>query len=153
MSYDAGLSMEERVTSLFQPDTLLPDQYLDTFRRKLHLEPEKKLMLAILEDAIACYQKYIFARDSKGKALFHEVEEWVAERGSGSVFAFDSVCESLGLNPAYLRRGMSDWTKAALAQRTTQARIYQLAPRPQRQRRNAAVSRKTTRRLRRATGR
>ena len=43
--------MEERVTSLFQPDTLLPEQYLDTFRRKLHLEPEKKLMLAILEDA------------------------------------------------------------------------------------------------------
>jgi len=68
MSYDTGLSMEERVTSLFQPDTLLPEQYLDTFRRKLYLEPEKKLMLAILEDAIACFQKYAFARDSKGKA-------------------------------------------------------------------------------------
>jgi hypothetical protein len=152
MSYDAGLSMEERVTSLFQPDTLLPDQYLDTFRRKLHLEPEKKLLLAILEDAIACYQKYIFARDSKGKALFHEAEEWIAEGGGGSVFAFDSVCESLGLNPEYLRRGLTGWTKAALAQRT-QAKIYQLAPRPQRQRRSAAVSRKATRRLRRATGR
>ena len=72
MSYDTGLSMEERVTSLFQPDTLLPEQYLDTFRRKLYLEPEKKLMLAILEDAIACFQKYAFARDSKGKALFTE---------------------------------------------------------------------------------
>ena len=56
MSYDTGLSMEERVSSLFQPDTLLPDQYLDTYRRKVHLEPEKKLMLAILEDAIACFQ-------------------------------------------------------------------------------------------------
>lgn len=152
MSYDTGLSMEERVTSLFQPDTLLPDQYLDTFRRKLHLEPEKKLMLAILEDAIACYQKYIFARDGKGAALFREAEEWVEERGSGSVFTFDSACESLGLNPEYLRRGMADWTKAALAQRT-QAKVYQLAPRPQRQRRSAAVSRKATRRLRRAAGR
>jgi hypothetical protein len=37
MGYGTGLNMEERVTSLFQPDTLLPDQYLDTFRRKLHL--------------------------------------------------------------------------------------------------------------------
>jgi len=149
MSYDTGLSMEERVTSLFQPDSLLPDQYLDTFRRKLHLEPEKKLMLAILEDAIACYQKYIFVRDSKGKALFHDAKEWVAEEGGGNVFAFESVCESLGLNPEYVRRGMADWTKAALAQRT-QAKIYQLAPRP---RRSAAVSRKARRRLRRATGR
>ena len=76
-SYDTGLSMEERVTSLFQPDTLLPEQYLDTFRRKLHLEPEKKLMLAVLEDAIACYQKYLFARDSKGKALFEDAEQWI----------------------------------------------------------------------------
>src|SRR5262247_1785232 len=30
MSYETGLSMEERVTSLFQPDTLLPEQFLDT---------------------------------------------------------------------------------------------------------------------------
>ena len=80
MSYETGLTMEERVTTLFQPDTLLPDQYFDTFRRKLHLEPEKKLMLAILEDAVACYQKHVVARDGKGKALFHEAEAWVEEK-------------------------------------------------------------------------
>ena len=151
MSYDTGLSMEERVTSLFQPDSLLPDQYLDTFRRKLHLEPEKKLMLAILEDAIACYQKNLFARDSKGKALFREAEEWVEEAGGASVFAFDSVCETLGLNPDYLRRGIADWKKAA--SQHTQAKVYQLAPRPRKQRRAVAVSRRATRRLRRAAGR
>ena len=152
MSYDTGLSMEERVTSLFQPDTLLPDQYLDTFRRKLHLEPEKKLMLAILEDAIACYQKYLLARDSKGKALFEEAEEWVEEVDGAGVFAFDGVCEILGLNPEYLRRGLSEWKKAALAQRT-QAKVYPLAPRPRKQRRNVALARRTGRRLRRAAGR
>jgi len=152
MSYDTGLSMEERVTSLFQPDTLLPDQYLDTFRRKLHLEPEKKLMLAILEDAIACYQKYLFARDSKGKALFHEAEEWVDEVNGGGVFAFDSVCETLGLHPDYLRRGLIEWKTAALAQRT-QAKVYRLTPRPRKQRRNGTLARSSRRRLRRAAGR
>ena len=152
MSYDTGLNMEERVTSLFQPDTLLPDQYLDTFRRKLHLEPEKKLMLAILEDAVACYQKYLFARDSKGKALFHDAEEWVEETGTGSVFAFDSVCETLGLNPDYLRRGVAEWKKAAAARRT-QAKVYPLASRPQRQKSRVAVGRRATQRLRRAAGR
>ena len=154
MSYDTGLSMEERVTSLFQPDTLLPDQYLDTFRRKLHLEPEKKLMLAILEDAIACYQKYFFARDLKGKALFHEAHEWVEGPGGASVFSFDSVCEALGLNPDYLRRGLADWKKVALAQRT-QARVYQLTPAPRKQSRRVGVprTRKANRRLRRAAGR
>lgn len=153
MTYDTGLSMEERVTSLFQPDTLLPDQYLDTFRRKLHLEPEKKLMLAILEDAIACYQKYLFARDSKGKALFQEAEEWLEEVNGAGVFAFDSVCETLGLNPDYLRRGMTEWKTAALTQRT-QAKVYQLNPRPRKQRRRSvALTRRSGRRLRRAAGR
>ena len=57
MSSETRLSVEEKVASLFQPDTLLPVQYLETFRRKAHLEPEKRLMLSVLEDAIACFQK------------------------------------------------------------------------------------------------
>ena len=105
MSYETGLSMEERVTSLFQPDTLLPEQYLDTFRRKLHLEPEKKLMLAVLEDAIACFQKYVFAREGKGKILFQEAEDWVKDTNSDWLFSFANVCETLGFNPDYLRQG------------------------------------------------
>jgi hypothetical protein len=155
MSYETGLSMEERVSSLFQPDTLLPDQYLDTFRRKLYLEPEKKLMLAILEDAIACYQKYLFARDVKGKALFREAEEWVEEGSGRSVFGFDSVCETLGLNPDYLRRGMTDWKKAAVAQRS-QPRVFKgmTGATGARPRRGVALGRRATRRrLRRAAGR
>jgi hypothetical protein len=99
MSYETGLSMEERVTSLFQPDTLLPEQYLDTFRRKLHLEPEKKLMLAVLEDAIACFQKYVFTREGKGKILFQEAEDWVQDTNSDWLFSFANVCETLGFNP------------------------------------------------------
>jgi hypothetical protein len=51
MNYEVGLSVEERVASLFQQDTLLPAQYFETFRRKFYLEPEKRLMLAILDDA------------------------------------------------------------------------------------------------------
>ena len=153
MSYDTGLSMEERVSSLFQPDTLLPEQYLDTFRRKLQLEPEKKLMLAILEDAIACYQKYVFARDSKGKGLFEEAEQWVNEKAGGSVFAFDSVCESLGLNPEYLRRGLVDWKSGARARRTPR-KVYRLAEAPRRQRAAAAQRGSPMRaRLRRAANR
>src|SRR5207245_7635113 len=99
MSYETGLSMEERVTSLFQPDTLLPEQYLDTFRRKLHLEPEKKLMLAVLEDAIACFQKYVFAREGKGKILFQEAEDWVKDTNSDWMFSFDYVFDKLSFIP------------------------------------------------------
>src|SRR5690242_9661133 len=55
-----GLTQDEKVTSLFQPDTLLSDQYFENFRRKTVWQPEKRLMLAILRDAIACYQDNLY---------------------------------------------------------------------------------------------
>jgi len=153
MSYDNGLSMEERVSSLFQPDTLLPDQYLDTFRRKLHLEPEKKLMLAILEDAVACYQKYLFAREGKGKILFSETEEWILESKGDWLFSFNNVCETLGFEPAYLRQGMKKWRAGQIAVRT-EAVVYPLAAsRQSESRRGAPRARRNRQRLRRAAGR
>ncbi|HJU61881.1 MAG TPA: hypothetical protein VJ864_07525 [Candidatus Binatia bacterium] len=147
MSYETGLSMEERVTSLFQPDTLLPEQYLETFRRKLHLEPEKKLMLAVLEDAIACFQKYVFARDGKGKMLFQEAEDWVLDNNSDWLFSFGNVCETLGFSPEYLRQGLAQW-KAAKQESRAKAKVYQLAPRNGKRKR-IAVTRRSRQRLRR----
>jgi hypothetical protein len=152
MSYETGLSMEERVTSLFQPDTLLPEQYLDTFRRKLHLEPEKKLMLAVLEDAIACFQKYVLARDGKGKILFQEAEDWIQDSNSDWLFSFANVCETLGFNPDYLRQGLAQWKGEKLASRS-RAKVYQLAPRSAKRKRGMAVTRRARHRLRRAAGR
>jgi hypothetical protein len=35
MTYEARLESEDKVLSLFQPDLLLADQYLQTFQRKL----------------------------------------------------------------------------------------------------------------------
>ncbi len=75
-----GLStkeIDERVASLFQPDTFLPPQYLDTVCRKTNLEAEQELMLVILEDAVTCFQKYFAARDKIETKLFREAEEWI----------------------------------------------------------------------------
>jgi len=148
MSYESGLSMEERVTSLFQPDTLLPDQYLDTFRRKLYLEPERKLMLAVLEDAVSCYQKYVFARDGKGKALFLEAEQWFLDDNPDWFFSFSNVCETLGLNAAYLRQGMLQWGRNRAGERG-QATIYQLASRGRKSKRKGGISGGLRHRMRR----
>ena len=45
------------------------DVFLETFRRQSYLEPEKKLMLAVLENGVECFQKYAFARDRKKVAF------------------------------------------------------------------------------------
>ena len=100
---------DENVGSLFQPDTLLSAQYFDTLRRRTLLEPEKRLMLAVLDDAINCYQDNLFARSTKNKRLFDEAEEWIVAADGDGIFCFDSVCESLGFNPEFLRQGLLRW--------------------------------------------
>ena len=66
-------------------------------------------MLAVLEDAIRYYQDNWFSRNSKRKRIFDETEEWILTPDSDWVFSFEHVCETLGLSPAYLRRGLLRW--------------------------------------------
>ena len=89
-------------------DTTLRDQYFATFRRSEHLEPEKALLMAILEDAIHCYRKYRAARDRAGRERFREAEQWIMEEGDDRLFSFNNVCELLGLDPQYIRRGVRE---------------------------------------------
>src|SRR5438132_7510127 len=109
-------------------------------------------MLAVLEDAIACFQKYIFARDGKGKMLFQEAEEWVQERGNDWLFSFANVCETLGFDPEYLKQGIMQWKEQKLAERT-QTKIYRLSPQQKQNKRRVSRSGKFQHRMRKATGR
>ena len=104
-----GLTPDERIGALFQPDSLLSTHYFETLRRKTILEPEKRLMLAILEDAIHCFQDNLFARNVRGRRLFEEAEEWIVEVDGDWVFSFENICEALGFNPAYVRQGLLRW--------------------------------------------
>ncbi len=98
-----------RVAYLFQPDTTLPFQYSETLRRKTHLGSEKRLMFAVLEDAVSSFQKYHLARNKKGKELFRDVEKWITEEKDDWLFTFRNICESLEINPDYLRQGLLKW--------------------------------------------
>ena len=114
----SGLTMDERVASLFQPDTLLPAQYYGNLRRRNLLEPEMQLTLAILEDAINCFQDNLTAQSGKGKKLFNEAEEWILEEEGDWIFSFRNVCELLGFDPAYVRQGLLRWKQERLCRRS-----------------------------------
>jgi len=94
----------ERVTQTLE----LSPQYLEAVCRKADLEAEQKLMLAVLEDAVTCFQKYFTARDRIGTSLFREAEEWILlQEKDDWLFSFDNICEALDLNPRYIREGPS----------------------------------------------
>ena len=100
---------DDRIASLFQPDTLLSTQYFDNMRRRTLLEPEKRLMLAILEDAVDCFQENLSAESGRRKMLFDDAEQWIRSDGGDWVFSFDHICGALGFNPAYVRQGLLRW--------------------------------------------
>ena len=113
------LSTEEigrMVSSLFEPDTGLDPQYLETVRRKTHLEAEQELMLAVLEDAVTCFQVHFAARDKIKTRLFRKAEEWILQQEKSNwLFSFDNVCETLGLNPDYIVRDCCTGSTIGLA--------------------------------------
>lgn len=105
---NGGIMLDE-MASVFQPDSLLPIQYFENFRRKVQTEPEKRLLLAVLEDALACYQKHFSSRGGRGMRLFRETEEWIFREDSTRPFSFTNICEVVGFDPQYIRSGLLKW--------------------------------------------
>jgi len=101
--------MTDRSFGLFEPDALLPAQFYAAFRGGSGVRGEKRLMLAVLEDALDCFQKYAAARDGHGQALFDEAHAWIVSNDRGWFFSYENICETLEINPEYLRRGLETW--------------------------------------------
>jgi hypothetical protein len=103
---------------LFEPDILLPNQYFAAFRRGRAVEGERRLMLAVLEDAVDSYRKYALARDPREQACFLEAREWFVSADRSWLFAFENICDVLEMNPDYLRSGLDRWRRALMTAAT-----------------------------------
>jgi hypothetical protein len=91
-------------------DALTPEQYYDGMRADdARARPIKRLMLAVLEDAMRCYQTYASSRNPYRRRLFIEAERWLMDRKADGVFSFENVCETVGIDPGCLRTGLRRW--------------------------------------------
>jgi len=99
---------------LFEPDTLIEDEWTVMFRGEAALSSEKRLMLAVLKSALQSYQKHAFARGGEELLLFKEAAEWIESDYSEWFFSFESICENLEINPGQLRRRLVRWREEAL---------------------------------------
>jgi hypothetical protein len=95
--------------SVFVPDLLTPTQYFDSKRRDSGDDPLKRLMMAVLQDAIRCYQDGEKSGSALKRKQFIEVKDWIFDECSRGPFSFVVVCEVLGLVPEYLRFGLAQW--------------------------------------------
>jgi len=96
---------------LFAPLILTPGQYYDERRDDSALRPIKRLMLAILEDALICLRNHANAKNRKHQLMYREAEQWLCREGGNAPFSFGMVCETLGIEPNYLRSGLRQWSE------------------------------------------
>ena len=86
-------------------------------------------MLAVLDSAIECFQKYVLAQRERERRLFREAEEWILERNSDWFFSFENICETLELYPDYIRQGLLCWKESKLKEAQAAGRPTPPAPR------------------------
>jgi len=94
--------------------TIVPESYLADVRA--FGEPELRLRLAVLEEALRDYQHHLFARTPRGRALYADALAWFASGDRSQPYAFERVCDALLLAPATVRACLRRWRTAQLAQ-------------------------------------
>ena len=148
--YD-GTSFDGILPRLVEPEILLPSQFFDKFRGRSILEGERRLMLAVLEDGVMCFQKYAGSTRVRGRRIFQEAEGWLFEKNETWPFSFESICSVFGINPDYFRDRLLRWKEQLLSQppearpkvgrvRLRAARRHKILPFVPRRRHKAAAS-------------
>ena len=105
---------EHKEYGMFEVDIVLPLQFYDMHSRLA--EGEQRLMLAILNEAVDCFQKNAFATDHRRSRLFREAHDWVMSDAKHA-FSFRQICDVFGLDAGYLRRGLRCWRERQAAER------------------------------------
>jgi len=73
--------------------------------------PERRLLVAILADALECFQNNLRASNPKRQRLFREAEKWILADDVSWVFSFRNICEILGVDAEALREQTRTWRR------------------------------------------
>jgi hypothetical protein len=101
---------EGSLAPLTIPDVLTPSQFYGGVRTQHPgTHAMKRLMLAVLEDALRCIQTYVESPNPVHRKAFGEAETWILDRQAQGPFAFDTICEALEIQPDHVREGIRQW--------------------------------------------
>lgn len=97
---------QEEAKLLRQPDVLCVDEYLHVYQGRPAETPERRLVAAILRDAVDCYVRDCFTKNRHRKRSFREAEEWFFKSDDYGVFSLENICGILNIDPGYIRRSL-----------------------------------------------
>lgn len=106
MSQQLPTPMDPSLFASLESDLILPEQFFP--QQEPAWSGELALLWTVFIDGIETYRKEVL-RGTESSEAFVETLEWVSEPGSDSVFGFDSLCETFGLEPGWVRTALSAW--------------------------------------------
>lgn len=101
--------VEDSVSRLFEPDILTPEQHRDRVRTESVDQPEVRLMLAVMEDAVATYQRFLTEPKKRNRRQFDEVRDWIHSEDTNWPYSFENICTALHFEPELVRQGLHEW--------------------------------------------
>jgi len=111
---------------MFEPDVLLPAQFSALRSKPLRGEPlrgEQRLLIALLGDAIDCFQSYHGSQRPREQQLFRDAETWIESTDTEWVFAFENVCDVLGIHAGQLREALRRWKMLSSFRKSVRPRL------------------------------
>jgi hypothetical protein len=118
-----ALEDDEHLPRLFVPQVVLPTQWARRSRAGLG---ERRLMVAVLLDAVAVYTK-CRARGVVNRR-FREVDRWFRSDDREWPFAFERICEVLSLNASLIRGAIDGQVDSRLMVRPEKPVVAEQAP-------------------------
>jgi hypothetical protein len=94
-------------------DPIVAEAFFGSSNRKGPVSAERELMIAVLSDAIECFWKYRRSRAALAIRLYQEAKAWLFADTENHPFSFQNICQTLGLEPSYIRRGILTGAEAA----------------------------------------
>ena len=94
---------DDFLARILEPDIFLPSQFYGSGGLSRKLEGEKRLMIAVLKDAVECLEKYRGSKNSAAQCHYLSALEWVEDVDTDWLFSFTNICDLLGFDPEYLR--------------------------------------------------
>ena len=95
-----------------RPQRIRSGQFRGKRRRDTQTEPLRRLMAAVLCEAVHRFQRNLFETSLYGRCEFVEAEFWLFKDQSKALFSFNNVCDFLSLDPRHIRLQLRDWRRS-----------------------------------------
>ena len=98
------------IERLVSGDLIARSQFYDNRKGRDDNAPLRRLMMAMLGDALDCLRNGASGSASAtARKAADEAAEWVRDASDEYLFSFNNVCETLGIHPGALRESLNNW--------------------------------------------